>query len=47
VATGGLGALIPLVDFGKRGDSNCSALIDRARTDAGVRAADMKSVTRH
>jgi uncharacterized protein involved in outer membrane biogenesis len=46
VATAGLGALIPLVDFGKRGDSNCSALIDQARADAGVRAADLKTVTR-
>jgi AsmA family protein len=37
VATAGLGALIPLVDFGKRGDSNCSSLVHQARADAGVR----------
>jgi len=46
VATAGVGALIPLVDFGKRGDSNCPALVDQARTDAGVQAADMKAVVR-
>jgi AsmA family protein len=46
VATAGLGALIPLVDFGKRGDSNCTALIDQARTTAGVQAGAMKQVAR-
>jgi uncharacterized protein involved in outer membrane biogenesis len=46
VATAGLGALIPLVDFGKRGDSNCTALMDQARSTAGVQAGDMKPVAR-
>jgi AsmA family protein len=46
VATAGLGALIPLVDFGKRGDSNCPALIERARAEAGVQAADTKAAPR-
>ena len=43
VATSGIGALIPLLDFGKaRGkDSNCTALMSQARSDAGVKASDM------
>lgn len=45
-ATAGVGALIPLVDFGKPGDSNCPALIEHARADAGVQPADTKSRTR-
>ena len=28
--TAGIGALVPLLDFGKRTDSNCSALISEA-----------------
>jgi AsmA family protein len=31
-ATAGVGALIPLVDFGKRGDSDCPALMRQARS---------------
>jgi AsmA family protein len=46
VATAGLGALIPLVDFGKRGDSNCTALMEQANSEAGVKAGDMKPVVR-
>jgi AsmA family protein len=41
VATAGVGALIPLVDLGKRGDSNCPALVDQARVEAGVQPGDM------
>jgi AsmA family protein len=46
VATAGVGALIPLVDFGKRGDSNCPALLAQARAEAGVQAGDLKPVAR-
>jgi AsmA family protein len=46
VATAGAGALIPLLDFGKRGDSNCPALITQARVEAGVQAGDTKPVAR-
>jgi AsmA family protein len=45
-ATAGVGALIPLVDFGKRGDSNCPALMDQASADAGVQRADVQSPAR-
>jgi hypothetical protein len=46
VATAGAGALIPLLDFGKRSDSNCPALMAQARAEAGVLASDMKPVVR-
>jgi len=39
--TGGIGALIPLLEFGKDKDSNCAALIGKAKADAGVRASDL------
>ena len=39
--TAGIGALIPLLDFGKRTDSNCSALISGAKADVGVKASDI------
>ena len=39
--TAGIGALIPLLDFGKKSDSNCSALINQAKEDAGVKASDI------
>jgi AsmA family protein len=45
-ATAGLGALIPLVDFGKTGDSNCAALVASARSQAGGGAGDVKPVVR-
>lgn len=43
VMTSGIGALIPLLDFGKdKGKgSNCTALMSQARSDAGVKASDM------
>lgn len=44
VATGGIGALIPLLDFGKKSDSNCSALINQAKSDAGVKTGDITPV---
>jgi uncharacterized protein involved in outer membrane biogenesis len=40
-ATAGIGALIPLLDFGKDKDSNCIALMSQAKSDAGVKASDM------
>ena len=41
VATAGIGALIPLLDFGKKNDSNCHALISQAKADVGVKASDI------
>lgn len=43
VVTGGIGALIPLLDIGTGKDkgSNCTALMSRAKSDAGVKASDM------
>ena len=41
VVTAGIGALIPLLDFGKAKDSNCTALMSQAKSDAGVKASDM------
>jgi AsmA family protein len=41
VATGGIGALIPLLDFGTRNDSNCAALMNQAKQETGVKASDM------
>lgn len=40
-ATAGLGALIPLLDFGTNKDSNCRALLSSAKSDAGVKTSDM------
>ena len=45
-ATAGIGALIPLLDFGKNKDSNCAALISQAKSDAGVKTSDMTSKTK-
>ena len=42
VATGGIGALIPLLDFGSgKKDSNCAALMSQARQETGLKASDM------
>ena len=41
VVTAGLGALIPLLEFGEKKDSNCAALMSQARSDAGVKASDI------
>lgn len=40
-ATAGIGALIPLLDFGKQKESNCSALIRQVQSDVGVKATDI------
>jgi uncharacterized protein involved in outer membrane biogenesis len=42
VATGGIGALIPLLDTGGAKDSNCAALIVQAGQETGVKASDMR-----
>jgi len=39
--TSGVGALIPLLDFGKHQESNCAALMSQAKSDAGVKASDI------
>ena len=40
--TAGIGALIPLLDPGKKKDSNCAALMAEAKADTGVKASDLK-----
>jgi hypothetical protein len=42
LATGGIGALIPLLDFGTNKKSKCAALVSQARKEIGVRASDMQ-----
>lgn len=44
-ATGALGALIPLLDFGKDQDGNCAAPLSRARADAGMKAKARTTAT--
>lgn len=39
--TSGIGALLPLLDFGKPQESNCVALMSKAKSDAGVKASDI------
>jgi len=39
--TGGIGALIPLLDFGKDKESNCAALMSQAKSDAGIKQSDI------
>jgi hypothetical protein len=34
-------ALIPLLDFGNKTDSNCAAPMSQAKSEAGVKASDM------
>jgi uncharacterized protein involved in outer membrane biogenesis len=41
VATVGVAGLIPLLDFGDTKDSNCAALMDQARSDAGIKQSDI------
>jgi AsmA family protein len=42
VLTGGVGALLPLLEFGRDKDSNCAALMNQARSDAGIKQSDIK-----
>ncbi len=44
-ATAGIGALIPLLDVGKKQESNCAALIREVKADVGVRATDISPPT--
>ena len=39
--TAGLGALIPLLEFGQRKESNCAALMSQAKADTGLKASDI------
>jgi AsmA family protein len=39
--TAGVGALIPLLDFGKNKNSNCTELMSQAKSDAGVKTGDL------
>lgn len=41
VITGGIGALIPLLELGEKKDSNCAALISQAKSDAGIKQSDI------
>ena len=40
-ATVGVAGLIPLLDFGDKTDSNCAALMDQAKSDAGIKQSDI------
>jgi uncharacterized protein involved in outer membrane biogenesis len=40
--TAGIGALLPLLEFGKKKDSNCTALMSQAKSDAGIKQSDIK-----
>jgi hypothetical protein len=40
--TAGLGTLLPLLEFGKPKDGNCSALMAETKKDVGVQERDMK-----
>ncbi len=40
-ATSGVGALIPLLDFGSGRDSNCKTLLGDAKSDTGVKTSDI------
>lgn len=44
LATAGIGALLPLLEFGSDKGSNCTTLISQAKADAGVKASDMAAV---
>jgi hypothetical protein len=39
--TVGVAGLIPLLDFGNAKDSNCAALMDQAKSDAGIKQSDI------
>lgn len=41
MVTGGIGALLPLLEFGKKKDSNCAALMSQAKSDAGIKQSDI------
>ena len=39
--TAGIGALLPLLEFGQPKDSNCTTLMAQTKADVGVRQSDM------
>lgn len=39
--TGGIGTLLPLLEFGNKKDSNCAALVGQAKSDAGIKQSDI------
>jgi hypothetical protein len=39
--TGGIGALLPLLEFGNKKESNCAALMGQAKSDAGIKQSDI------
>jgi uncharacterized protein involved in outer membrane biogenesis len=39
--TGGIGALLPLLEFGSKKDSNCAALMSQAKSDASIKQSDI------
>jgi uncharacterized protein involved in outer membrane biogenesis len=39
--TSGIGALLPLLEFGKKKDSNCAALMSQAKSDASIKQSDI------
>jgi uncharacterized protein involved in outer membrane biogenesis len=41
VVTVGVAGLIPLLDFGDNKDSNCAALMNQAKSDAGIKQSDI------
>jgi len=41
VVTGGIGALIPLLEFGEKKQSQCALLTAQAKAEVGVKAADV------
>jgi hypothetical protein len=41
VVTIPVAGLIPLLDFGDKKDSNCAALMDQAKSDAGIKQSDI------
>jgi uncharacterized protein involved in outer membrane biogenesis len=41
IVTAGIGTLIPLLEFGKEQDTNCTKLVAEAKSDVGVKTSDM------
>jgi AsmA family protein len=39
--TAGIGALLPLLEFGKDKESNCAALMSQTKSDAGIKQSDI------
>jgi len=41
IVTAGIGTLIPLLEFGKEQDTNCTKLVAEAKSDVGIKTSDM------